>query len=127
MGPKDNLINKIEIYLSEKKQIKLQEIYLKKNKNNCAGKLSEKNNRRSAKRRNAKMECKIECNQDREPENAPKHACVPAGHMRIQVACGKVPHVALGGTNSFDGGVCGYLSAVICRCSAYSGAERDAF
>ena len=23
------------------------------------------------------MECKIECNQDKEPEDTPKHACVP--------------------------------------------------
>ena len=92
----------------------MQENYLKKNKTNCAGKLSEKIDRRSAKRRNAKVEYKVEYNQDRESENALKHARWPAA------TCGsKLPTAKFrtwpGGRGiharkiSFVGGVCDFL------------------
>ena len=62
---------------NNKKENNLQKTYLKTNQTNCAGKLSEKNDRRNAKRRNAKVEYMVECNQDKEPLDTLKHARWP--------------------------------------------------
>ena len=67
MGAKDYVLGRLSARKTTRKKTNLQKIYLKKNKTNCAGKLSEKGDRRRAKRRNAKMECKVDCNQDKEP------------------------------------------------------------
>ena len=92
-GP--NLISTRFLRKNNKKENNLQKTYLKTNQTNCAGKLSEKNDRRNAKRRNAKVEYMVECNQGKEPLDTLKHARWPTA------TCGsrclrQVPHRAWG-------------------------------